>query len=276
MALLQTITVPLENLHPNPHNPRNEAGDVTELAASIKSQGILQDILVRPAPEFGPEHYMIEDGYRRWVAAKQHFTHVRVTVVTPEPHENLAVREIIISLTTTIHRTDLNAIERAKAYGRLRDEAGMNQQQIAKLMGLKSDSSVSRSLSLLELSPSYQRAVATGKTPVDRAVQAVQRKRAQNRKDQGHKPAKVEWEPEHFTRDHHLAGKARTMCDAREHTNRRRYGKVACGQCWETVIRQDQNVVDRVEYQGMGFEVPFIPPIMTPDNDTNHNHRLEA
>ena len=268
-----SATVPIKNIHPNPDNPRREAGDVTELAASIKEHGIKQDIIVRPAPEFGDGHYVIEDGYLRWVAAKTFMEYVDVKVSVPGPNENLAIREIATALITTIHRRDLTTMERARAYGRLRDEAGMSNMQIAKLMGLKSDSTVSRALSLLELSPSYQKAIESGKASVERALDAVGRKRAKDRESQGHKPAKVEWEPDHFTKDHHLARKAKTMCDAREHTARRRYGNIACGNCWETVIRQDENKVVRVEYQSMGLAVPFMPPIMTPSPPANNNHK---
>jgi ParB family transcriptional regulator, chromosome partitioning protein len=261
------LLVRLDHIHPNPDNPRTEAGDVTELANSIRQHGIKQDIVVRVSQEHGIGHFVIEDGYRRWVAAKTVLEQVYVKVERPQPHENLAIREVITSLVTDLHRQDLTPIERAKAYGRLRDEAGMNQAQIAKKMGLRSDSSVSRSLALLELSPGYQKAVAEGKASVERALEAVGRQRAKDRQKKGQKPAKVEWEPEHFTKDHPLAKKARTMCDAREHTGRRRYGGVACGNCWETVIRQDENLTVRVEYKGLGFDVPFIPPIMTPDNE---------
>lgn len=264
-----SIRTSVNNIHPNLANPRTEAGDVTELAASIRENGILQDILVRPAPELGPDQYVIEDGYRRWVAAKYVTDEIRVTVRVPGPDDDLAIREVITSLVTTIHRKDLTPMERARAYGRLRDEAGMTQAQIAKLMGLKSDGTVSRYLMLLELAPSYQKAVAEGKASVEHAIGAVSRKRAKERKEKGHKPALVEWEPDHFTSNHHLAKMAKTMCDAREHTARRRYGNIACGLCWETVIRQDQSKADRVEYQGMGLAVPFIAPIMTPDNEVN-------
>lgn len=268
-----TRTVPIENVHPNPDNPRNEAGDVSELSASIREQGILEDIIVRPAPEIGEDQYMILDGYRRWVAARTVLTSVNVSVRTPHPNENLAVSEIIMSLTTTLHRRDLGPIDRAKAYARLRDEAGMTQVQIARMMGLKNDSSVSTYLSLLELSPSYQKNVAEGRATVTGAIAAVQRKRAIERKVKGHKPVGAEWEPDHFTKNHHLAKKAQTMCDARDHNGRRRYGKVACGNCWETVIRQDEAKAVQIEYQGMGLEVPFIPPVMTASTrreTTNH------
>jgi len=272
----QTITVPVENLHPNPDNPRLEAGDVSELAESIRRHGIKTDILVRPAPEFGDDHYMIEDGYRRWVAARHllDFETLQVKVSIPRPGEDLAIREVVTSLITTLHRQDLGPMERARAYGRLRDEAHMTQQEIATLMGFKSDSPVSRSLSLLELSPSYQKAVERGTTSVSRALQAIGQKRAKERVKQGQKPANVEWEPEHFTNKHPLAKQARTMCDTRGHTNRRRLDRVACGQCWETVIRQDEAKVVQVGYKNAGIEVPWMPawPIGTFSENGGNGH----
>ena len=51
------------------------------------------------------------------------------------------------------------------------------------------------------------------------------------------------WEPDHLTDRHPLAGKARILCDAGEHNNRRRLGRVACGFSWEGVIREDERVV---------------------------------
>lgn len=55
-----------------------------------------------------------------------------------------------------------------------------------------------------------------------------------------------EWEPDHFTPGHQLAKKAKALCEAREHTLRRRVGKTACGQCWETVIRADERIAAEV------------------------------
>jgi ParB/RepB/Spo0J family partition protein len=257
-----SIRVSVDKIHPNPDNPRIEAGDVTELAASIRKQGILQELLLRPAPEFGDGHYIIEDGYRRWVAARQVLTAVPARIRIPHPKESLTVREIVTSMVTTIHRRDLNAMEKARALGRLRDEANMSQVQIAQELGIDSGT-VSRYLALLELSPAYQQSLLRGTASVERALSAVKDKRARERKNKGQKPITVGWEPDHFTPNHHLAKKAKTMCDAREHSGRRRYGNVACGQCWETVIRQDQNTVDRVEFEAMGFKVPFKPPVMT-------------
>ena len=69
--------------------------------------------------------------------------------------------------------------------------------------------------------------------------------RAKQRKRQGKPRDGPVWEPDHLGATHPLARKANDMCDAREHTMRRRIGKVACGQCWETVIRQDEQIAVR-------------------------------
>ena len=64
------------------------------------------------------------------------------------------------------------------------------------------------------------------------------------RSQRGRRRSRPLWEPDHFTTGHRLAREARALCDAREHTGRRRVGKVACGQCWETVIRQDERAAE--------------------------------
>lgn len=265
-------------IHPNPDNPRIEAGDVTVLAASIREQGIKQPLLVIPAPLFGDGHFMLEDGYRRWVASRNILYALPCQVRVPHPDENLAVSALITGLVTDTNE-NLTAMEKSKAYSRLRKE-GMTQAQIARAVGVH-DSTVARYLALDELAPAAQERVRKGTLSVDNALDAVKRHRATGRKKEGKKPIDPGWDPDHFTRRHHLARKAETMCNAREHNGRRRLGREAgydgaCGQCWETCIRQDQSTVDRVEYQGMGFDVPFIAPVMTAGTKTaTANHRQE-
>lgn len=270
---MQQQEIHVKRLHPNPDNPRKEAGDVSELAASIRRHGVLEPLLVIPAPWLnkGPgtgENYLIEAGYRRWVAGSKVLNTLPCIVRTPHPSENINQRALVTGLVENLHRDTLTAMEKARAYGRLRDEFRMTQAQIATETGLNV-SSISRYLTLLELAPAAQERVAKGTLSVEDALAAVKKHRAMQRTKKGQKQIDVGWEPDHFTRNHHLAKKARTMCDAREHTGRRRYDGVACGQCWETVIRQDQSKVDYAEYKqaveeaGGQFAVPFLPPMMT-------------
>lgn len=262
-----TVLIPVRNLHPNKNNPRYEAGDVSALARSITEDDLLQPLLVIHSPELGPDQYTIEDGYRRWVASKDYNDDLPCIIREVDPDEDLAVRALITGLVTDLHKEHLTAMERAVAYGRLRDEAGMTQTQIAQRLSLNVGT-ISRYLSLLQLSDKSQEDVRTGKLSVENAVKAVQKHRAKVRKKAGKKPVDVGWEPDHFTDRHHLAKKARRMCDAREHNARRRLGNIACGQCWEDAIRQDQTTVLHSAYLDAkrdSFQPTFMPPFETAD-----------
>lgn len=125
--------------------------------------------------------------------------------------------------------------------GALRDEHGMTATAIAKRLGL-SDATVGYYLSLLELDANSREKVRGGELQVTDAVEAVRRIRKRRRKKSGAAQVGAVWEPDYFTVSHPLARKAHLLCQAREHTMRRRIGKVACGQCWETVIREDERI----------------------------------
>lgn len=253
----KTELIPVDRIHENPHNPRWEAGDVTGLANSMTQDGQIQDLLVIPAPQFGPGHVMVEDGLCRLVAARaRKEKELWCKVRYPDPDEDLAFRAIITGLLTDVHKKPLTAMERAKAYGDLRDEYHMTQDQIGKRLGL-TGSTIARYLSLLELAPKDQQNVRDGKLTVERAVQAVQTHRAKVRKQKGQRPVDVGWEPDHFSKHHILAKKAGIMCEAREHSGRRRRGG-ACDDCWERAIRQDEGKVIKALLADAGLELPPV------------------
>jgi ParB family transcriptional regulator, chromosome partitioning protein len=250
-----TELVPIDRIHENPHNPRYEAGDVTGLANSMGEDGQIQDLLVIPAPQFGDGHVMVEDGLCRLVAARaRKETALWCKIRYPEPDDDLPLRAILTGLITDEHKKPLHAIERAKAYGRLRDEYGMSAEEIGKRLGLNGGT-IGRYLSLLELAPKAQDAVRDGKLPVEKAVQAVQNHRARARRAKGQAPVNVGWEPDHFSKNHILARRAAIMCEAREHSGRRRLGG-ACGDCWERAIRADERKVMTAELGQAGLELP--------------------
>jgi ParB family chromosome partitioning protein len=258
------------HLHANPNNPRHEAGDVTELARSIRENGILQDPMVIRAPWLDiddEEHYMIELGYRRWVASQGILEFIQCKVRKSHQDEDLAVQGIVTGLVENLHRTDLTAMEKARAYGRLRKEAHLTQAEIARRVGTD-DSSVARYLMLLEIPTKAQKLVEDKKLKVSDAIDAAKRGRAAKRKGKGHKPIDQGWEPDHFTKSHHLAKRAKALCDAREHNNRRRLDGVACGQCFEDAIRQDQTTILQAAYldqQRDNTRPTFMPPFSTAD-----------
>lgn len=265
--MAEIVYIHPDKIHPNPDNPRHEAGDVTGLARSIKIDTMLQPLMVINAPQFGPGHVMIEDGYRRWVAGKTLNIPLPCNVRTIEPDEDLRIRAIKTALITDLHKEHLSAMDRAVAYGRLRDDCGMTQRQIATMLHLN-ETTIGRYLSLLDLAPKHQEEIRSGKMPVERAIKVITEHRKRMRAKQGKKPVDVSWEPEHFTSKHPLAKKARVICDAREHTSRRRYDGVACGQCFEEAIRQDQTKVLQAAYldaQREGVNPVFLPPFISAD-----------
>lgn len=224
-------------LEPHPDNIREDIGDVADTAASMLAHGIIQPLTVIPRDD-KPGYFWIIAGNRRYHAARR--AHIeQIPVIIRRDITTLAsITEVM--LIENCQRADLNPIEKAEAMGRLR-KAGKTNVQIARSIGL-SDATVSYFLALLELDAASQERVLAGSLPVGDAISAVRATRRKARKTAGQKPHGVHWEADHFTARHPLARKAAAMCDAREHTARRRIGKVACGECFETVIRADERL----------------------------------
>src|SRR5215831_919255 len=218
-----TKMIHLDCIVRNPHNPRREVGDVGELARSIQELGLLQSLLVRP---IDGRRYMLEAGERRWTAMRlgTDFTEAECRVLEPPEGMQPGQHSLLVGLVENTHREDLNPIERARGYQRLRDEYGMTQQAIAKAQGI-TDATVNHYLALMELDFKSQERVIRGTVTVSDAVKAVRAHRRSQRLRQGKKPASVFWEPLHFTDKHPLHVVAAALCDARGHTNRRRPGK---------------------------------------------------
>lgn len=230
----------ISQLHPHPDNVRDDLGDISELAASIAAHGILQPVVVEHHPSKGG-HYQIIAGHRRFAAAKRARLEM-VPIAFRQSPAGVTEHPEELMLIENCQRRDLNPMDKAEAMGKLR-KRGMTAAQIARSIGL-TDSTVGYYLSLLDLDVKAQERVRAGGLSAADAVAAVRRTRQRSRAKEG-KPAMGggEWEPDHFTRQHPLARKAQALCDGREHSMRRRVGKLACGECWETVIRADERTV---------------------------------
>ncbi len=141
---LRTLAVDL--MHRGQYQPRMDMDQeaLDELADSIKSQGLIQPILVRPLQ--GGKNYEIIAGERRWRAAQKAGLH-EVPVVIREVSDQTAM---CMALIENIQREDLNPLEEAQALHRLLDEFQMTHEGIAEAVG-RSRSSVSNLLRLLEL-----------------------------------------------------------------------------------------------------------------------------
>jgi len=150
--------VPLALIHPNPRNPRHEfsTGDLDDLAASIRSHGIVQPIVVRAIAGPG-ETYEIIAGERRWRAAQRAGLHdVPVTVLDVSDRQALE-----LAIVENVQRTDLNPIEEALGYQALLDEFSYSQADLGTIIG-KSRVHVTNTLRLLKLPDDVLTAVKSG------------------------------------------------------------------------------------------------------------------
>lgn len=269
MPRYSIIMIPVNDIRPNPDNPRKEAGDVSELARELKTSGeMLHPVLVVPDPDpLKQGKYLLEDGLRRWTAARQVWSAVPARVRYPIPGESLVQRELMTALATDIHKKQLTAMEKARAFQRLMDELHLTQSEVGASLGI-SGSTVSSFTMLLDLGPKLQKSVESGKIPVQKARELVKDARARQRRDKGFKPIDVGWEPDHFTDRHALSKKVRVMCDAKEHSHRRRYGG-GCHACWETVIRQDEATNIRLAQDTNGRAFDFVAPLVPISDDGN-------
>ncbi|WP_265571423.1 ParB/RepB/Spo0J family partition protein [Sphingomicrobium nitratireducens] len=143
-------------IRPNPNQPRRHFDEValTELAESIKRQGILQPIIVREAAEGG---YEIIAGERRWRASQKAQLHEIPALVRDSDEESSAELAVI----ENVQREDLNAIEEAAAYRALMERYGHGQQAIGDIVG-KSRSHVANLLRLLDLPSEVQEMLLRG------------------------------------------------------------------------------------------------------------------
>jgi len=146
----------ITDIEPSPYQPRREfeTQSLNELAASIKAQGLLQPILVRPRPQGG---YEVIAGERRWRAAQiAGLTSIAVVVRQVNDREASA-----LALIENMQREDLNALEEALGLARLRDEFELTQQQIADQVG-KSREAIANLLRLLNLGSAAKSLLQSG------------------------------------------------------------------------------------------------------------------
>jgi ParB family chromosome partitioning protein len=142
--------VPIDLLQRGRYQPRVDMRDESlgELAESIKAQGIVQPIVVRPLPgqDGGETRYEIVAGERRWRAAQMAGLHAIPAVVRDIPDE----AAIAVALIENIQRENLNPIEEARSLQRLVDEFGLTHADAAEAVG-RSRATVTNLLRLLEL-----------------------------------------------------------------------------------------------------------------------------
>ena len=153
------LLLPLQSVSPNPNQPRRsfDEGRLAELTASVREQGILQPILVRPSAG-KPGKYEIVAGERRYRAAIQaELKHIPAIV---KPLEDKTTLEI--ALIENIQRQDLNPLEEAASYRELLDNYNYTQAQLAEKLG-KSRLYLANTMRLLALPEDIGRLITAGR-----------------------------------------------------------------------------------------------------------------
>ena len=143
----ETNKIAIKDIERNKFQPRKNFNkeSLEDLTNSIKEQGIIQPILVRPSKNISGKYEIIA-GERRWLASQNAGLH-EVPVVIVEVDD---VKSLEFAIVENVQRQDLNAIEEAKGYQRLVDEFNYNHEKLSQFIG-KSRSYIANSLRLLNL-----------------------------------------------------------------------------------------------------------------------------
>src|SRR5919106_3045740 len=147
------LEIDVERITPSPFQPRRsfDEAKIEELASSIRNQGIIQPLVVRPKAD----QFELIAGERRWRAAiKAGLSRVPVVVRQASDHEALQ-----LALVENLQREDLNPIEEANGYRRLQEEFQWSQEEMAERVG-KSRPAIANSIRLLALPPEVQAEVS--------------------------------------------------------------------------------------------------------------------
>ena len=156
MAGAYFAELPIAQVRPNARQPRQvfEEEALAELVHSITEVGLLQPVVVRRT---GEESYELIMGERRW-RASQEAGFDTIPAIVRQTDDTDMLRDALLE---NLHRSQLNPLEEAAAYGQLLEDFGCTHDELAQRIG-RSRPQISNTLRLLKLSPAVQRRVAAG------------------------------------------------------------------------------------------------------------------
>lgn len=220
-----TAAIPIDQVYPNRANVRDDLGDLTELTASVKARGIQQPLVVTRRPAGG---WTLVDGHRRYEAAVLAGATVVPCVATKAGSSQ---QQLAVMLAAAMHKS-LTPLEQAKAFGRLREQ-GESATSIASQTGY-TVRTVRDRLALLDLPADAQAMLRDKKLTTAAAVDLAKEVRARRSGTVTVKAKRSAW----FGKPHPMAVAAAARCDHAD--TRVMVGAIACGQCWEHVLRADE------------------------------------
>lgn len=240
--------ISIAHLIPHPDNPpeRLDPTSVIELSSSVREHGILEPLIVTEHLT-EPDRWTILAGHRRFAAAKLANVTQVPCVIRHGLDEDIDEQRVVM-LVENCQRKDLEPIARAEMLDTLR-RRGLRIADLSRRTGL-SEGRISESLALLDLDAETRDRVRTGEVGVGQAIKVIRQVRKANRtarafgRPQAKTAGHITVEAAHFTSKHPLADAVRKACqhlDTRASTVRPTVGGIACGQCWEQAIREDEN-----------------------------------
>lgn len=152
--------IQVASIAPNPFQPRREFSEeeLADLTASLKENGLLQPIMVRPAPAGARSKYELVAGERRWRASMRlGWKEIPATVRDMDDRTLL-----VLALVENMQRAELSPLEEAAGFQQLGEEFELSQQEIAVLVG-RDRSTVANTLRLLQLPASVRQLLGEGK-----------------------------------------------------------------------------------------------------------------
>lgn len=234
--------ISLDDLHPSPNNIRETLTGIEELAASMREVGLIQPLVVQRIP--GRPGFQIVAGHRRHAAAKHLGMRDVLCIIR---RDLLPDEELLAMLIENGQRAGLDPVEEARALNRLK-QMGLSDSAIGTKIG-RNQAYVSNRLVLLSLPVEEQEQLRAGAVTIGAAT-------AQARVTSGRtRPAaKGKKSAQYLSVHHGLATRARSRCQRLAHKSKgaASVGGVACGECWESVIRADerQHLHDQSESRG--------------------------
>jgi ParB family chromosome partitioning protein len=154
----QSRTLPISAIVPNPFQPRREfvEEDLADLTSSIRENGLLQPVLVRPSADGG--RWELVAGERRWRACTRLGWKEIPALVREVDDQTL----LVLSLVENLQRAELSPLEEAEGFRRLGEEFSLTQQQIAEVVG-RDRSTIANAMRLLQLPASVRQMVGDGR-----------------------------------------------------------------------------------------------------------------
>jgi ParB family transcriptional regulator, chromosome partitioning protein len=238
------MRVRLDELHSDPDNARERMTGIAELAATIVQAGLLQPIIVRRDEG---QHLVVVCGHRR-LAALRYLRWVSVDVIVRR--EMRPDQVLVAMLAENGQRVGLDPIEEARAFRGLKLEGHLSDAGVAEKAG-RTQVYVSGRIALLALPADEQEEIRAGQRTIGESIA-----RARVRTGKVRARDTSGW---HLANDHPLARRASARCARLEHPRGHRLAGVACGVCWEAVIRADERQLVAVARAARIHQAPEAP-----------------